>query len=145
LPGPHAAEEAGRRPGPWGCAGGGEVAVGLLQELSGVGLLVEAPHEEAVGPRRPVGAQQLVEEAGRQGALAGAAEADEGQDAAEALLPGVPEVLQLRVAADEVRRRRKRVDNVGLRGMGTHVEVCCEGAGVVASAIIPEFLESEAL
>ncbi len=52
----------------------GEIAVGLLEEVADVGLLVEAPDEETLGTRWVSRPAQLVEKLGRDRGLAGAAE-----------------------------------------------------------------------
>src|SRR5262249_5146179 len=102
----------------------GEVVENLLQEEPRVGLLVKAPHKEAVRPRHVIGCAQLLEEARGDSSLPCAAQTHESNHAAESFSPGGNKRFQFRFATHEVWSGGKWMDNTWNRGVSVHYALC---------------------
>src|SRR5262249_27318364 len=103
-----------------GPGGAGQIAVQLVQEQPGVRLDVEAPDEQPVRAGQEVCSIEPLQEAGRDSGLAGTAQPDQGNHAAEAGAPQVAQGVQLRLATDEVGSARQTMDEAGLRRVREH-------------------------
>src|SRR5438445_9153356 len=94
-----------------------EIAVQFAEKQPGVGLLIEAPDEQAVGSRRAVRREQFVEQSSCNRGLPSAAEPDEGDDASWITPPPRAQRLQFQLPPHKVGSRRQSMNQTRLRRM----------------------------
>src|SRR2546425_1247210 len=93
-----------------------------MEEKAGIRFLVKAPNKKTLGSTLAGGVQQFFQKSSRNGCFASAPEPNQGYHSVESALVGLMQHLHFRIPADKMRRRRQRMNNLGLGRMNRRHE-----------------------